>query len=68
MTKKSRQKFKYLDNKKSFSDEMRSILHHFESTFIEAKKKKKKFFRKTDSNFKAYCIDVLLNAKPIRKF
>ena len=46
MTKKSRQKFKYLDNKKSFSDEMRSILHHFESTFIEAKKKKKSFLER----------------------
>ena len=29
MTKKSRQKFKYLENEKSFSGEMKSISHHF---------------------------------------
>ena len=29
MTKNSRQKLKYLDNKKSFSGEVKSILHHF---------------------------------------
>ena len=29
MTKKSRQKFKYLENKKSFEDEIKNIFHHF---------------------------------------
>ena len=29
MTKKSRQKFKYLENRKSFSGEIKSIFHHF---------------------------------------
>ena len=29
MTKKSRQKFKYLENKKSFSDEIKSSFYHF---------------------------------------
>ena len=28
-TKKSRQKFKYLENKKSFEDEIKNIFHHF---------------------------------------
>ena len=38
MIKKSRQKFKYLDNEKSFYDELKSIFHHFQSAFIEANK------------------------------
>ena len=29
MIKKSRQKFKYLENKKSFKDEIKNIFHHF---------------------------------------
>ena len=33
MTKKSRQKFKYLENKKSFWDEIKSIFHHFQRAF-----------------------------------
>ena len=33
MTKKSRQKFEYLDNKKSFKDEIKSIFHQFSSAF-----------------------------------
>ena len=39
MPKKSRQKFKYLDNEKSFQDEIKSIFHHFERAIIEANKK-----------------------------
>ena len=38
MTKISRQKFKYLENEKSFQDETKSIFHHFERAFIEANK------------------------------
>ena len=38
MIKKSRQKFKYLDNEKSFYDELKSIFHQFQSAFIEANK------------------------------
>ena len=33
MTKKSRQKFKYLENRKSFWREMKSIFHHFYRAF-----------------------------------
>ena len=38
MIKKSRQKFKYLDNEKSFYDELKSIFHQFQSAFSEANK------------------------------
>ena len=34
--KKSTQKCKYTENKKSFQDEMKSIFYHFDRTFIEA--------------------------------
>ena len=40
MTKKSRQKFKYLENQKSFLDETRNIFHHFWRAIIEVIKKK----------------------------
>ena len=36
MTKKSRQKFKYLENEKSFEDELKSIFHQFYRAFNEA--------------------------------
>ena len=39
MTKKSRQKFKYPENEKSFYDEIKTIFHHFQRVFIEANKK-----------------------------
>ena len=39
MPKKSRQKIKYLENEKSFSDEIKSIFHHFWRTIFEANKK-----------------------------
>ena len=38
MTKKSRQKFKYLENEKNFQDEIKSIFHHFKKAFIEENK------------------------------
>ena len=37
MTIKSRQHFKYLENKKSFEDELKSIFQNFERGFIEIK-------------------------------
>ena len=37
MTKQSRQKLKYLENDKSFYDEIKSIFHHFVRAFIEIK-------------------------------
>ena len=40
MPKKSRQKFKYLENEKSFQGKMKSIFHHFSGTIIGANKKK----------------------------
>ena len=33
MTKKSRQKLKYLENEKNFEGEIKSIFHHFENSF-----------------------------------
>ena len=38
MTKQSRQKLKYLENDKSFYDEIKSIFHHFVRAFIEVNK------------------------------
>ena len=38
MTKKLRQTFKYLENDKSFYDEIKRIFHHFSWTFNEANK------------------------------
>ena len=37
ITKKSRQKFKYLENKKSFQQEIKSIFHHFKKAFSSQK-------------------------------
>ena len=36
MPKKSKQKFKYLENEKGFWDEIKSIFHHFLRAIIEA--------------------------------
>ena len=38
MNKKPRQKFKYLENEKRFSDEIKSIFHYFQRAFIEENK------------------------------
>ena len=38
MSKNSRQKFKYLQNEKSFYDEIKTIFHHFWRAIIEANK------------------------------
>ena len=38
MNKKSRQKLKYLENKRRFEDETRCSFHHFLMVFIEANK------------------------------
>ena len=37
MTEKSWQKLKYLQNEKSFNDEIKTIFHYFERDFNEAK-------------------------------
>ena len=39
MLKKSRLKFKYLENKMSFEDEVKNIFHHVWTAIIEANKK-----------------------------
>ena len=39
MTKKSRQKFKYLESEKSFYDETKSIFHHFKRALSDVNKK-----------------------------
>ena len=36
MAKKSRQRFEYLENEKSFEDEIKTIFHHFRRAIIEA--------------------------------
>ena len=38
MNKQSRQKLKYLENDKSFYDEIKSIFHHFVRAFTEVNK------------------------------
>ena len=38
MTKKSRQKFKYIENEKTFEDEIKSIFDQIWSGFIETNK------------------------------
>ena len=39
MPEKSRQKFKYFENEKSFYDEIENIFHHFWRAIIKANKK-----------------------------
>ena len=46
MTKKSRQKFKYLGNEESIKDEIKKHFHHFGRAIIEANKI---FFLKRES-------------------
>ena len=60
MTKKSRQKLKYLENEKSLYDERKSILHHFLKAFIEANEAI--FFGRRESEFKIQAVlsDVLI--------
>ena len=55
MTKKSRQ-FKDLENRKSFSDEIKSIFHHFYRAFIEANIP---ILKKTHTN--VFCTEVELH-------
>ena len=52
MTKMSRQKFQYLQNEKSFHDEMKNIFHHFYRVSIKANKMI--FFRRWESEFSIY--------------
>ena len=40
ITKKSRQKYKYIKNEKSFYHEIKSIFHHFQRDFIEVNRNK----------------------------
>ena len=47
MNKMTGQKFKYLENEKSFYDEIKSIFHHFSRAFTEANEKK--FFLEGES-------------------
>ena len=51
MTKKSRQKLQYLENEKSFKDEIKSIFHLFWRAIIEANNTV--FFGRWESNFKS---------------
>ena len=62
MLKKSRQKSKYLENEKSFYDEMKSIFfHHFWRVFIEANKKM--FFERWQSDFNLKLVYIKDNRK-----
>ena len=47
MTKKSRQKFKHLENEKSFEDEINSIFHHFKGLLVMQIKNYIKIFFKS---------------------
>ena len=38
MSKDAREKFKYLDNEKSFQEEIKNIFHNFQKAVIEANK------------------------------
>ena len=38
MTKNTRQKFKYLENEKTFQEEIKNILHNFQRAIVEANK------------------------------
>ena len=58
MTKKSRQKFKYLENEKSFKDEI-SIFQHFWRAIIKVKKQKKIFW-KWKPDFSLYWLFLIL--------
>ena len=49
MSKKKKKKIRHLENGKSFSDEIKSIFHHFKRAFVEASKKK--FFEMSESGF-----------------
>ena len=63
MTEKSRQKVKYIENEKSFQDEIKSISRPFERVFILAKiiKKKKQIFLEGESpTFKVKSSDTVL--------
>ena len=63
MTKKSRQ-FKDLENRKSFSDEIKSIFHHFYRAFIEANKPI--FFKKKKTQMSFVQKLSCINDKPIK--
>ena len=52
MNKKSRQKIKYLENKKSFLDEIKHIFHHFKGLSLE--KIKHYFFGRGESDSKTF--------------
>ena len=56
MTRKSKQKLKYLENEKSFQDEIKSIFHNFLRAFIEANEAN--FFERWESDFKSAIKDV----------
>ena len=65
MPKKSRQKFKYLENGKSFKDEIKSIFHHFWRAIIKANKEEN--FGRWESNFKLAIILCLVSgAQPMQ--
>ena len=52
MTKKARLKFQYLENEKSFQDEIKMLIHHFQRAFFEVSKT---FFLEGESStFKAF--------------
>ena len=55
MNKKSRQKLKYLENEKSFCDEIKSIFHHFLMTFTNSNKVERwEFFGRWEFDFQLW--------------
>ena len=66
MTKKSRQKCKYLENEKNFQDEITSIFHHFWRAIIE-ENKKKIFFWGWEPDFIKKHIPVIIENPKCKK-
>ena len=56
MTKKSREKLKYLENDKSFWGEIKSIFHHFEGLSMAESCLRPENVHLTNKGSKLYCI------------
>ena len=63
-TKMYEHKFRYLKNKKSFQQEIKSIFHHFHRLLVESDKTK--FFQRREPNFKLFFIRGYLKMTSLR--
>ena len=62
MTKKSRQKFKYLENEKSFSGEMKTTFHHFLKDGKNGLRPESVPSTKIQIFFQIFLLQILINA------